>query len=727
MDIVDKLAAGEINDVVAGQFADAVGVLAESLLPAILLSNLPPPVKAIAAIAAVFAGDIISSAIDNEIIVMPVSNIPHFPTNMNPRFQDILARNGIDPGGIIIGPLNAFANAMKYLDKNKGPSSDDAEKMSSPIIIDLDGDGIETISRAEGVYFDHDNNSFVERSSWVHSDDALLARDINGNGIIDSGSELFGNNTFTSNGKYASNGYEALKDLDSNSDGVINSEDSSWNELLLWQDKNSNGYTDAGELITLTDAKIATIKYQYQNSNFIDDNNNKHTQISEVIMDNGESIISTDVWFDVNQQNTYHIPQDDIQKEILALPNIAGMGNVTSLHEAMNNNADLASLVKEYIANPLSHINDGLIEKIVFTWTNAQGATDRDKVTSFMNNITGGDFNQHGSSTPGSDAYKELQSQLKDFEKYVSAQLLSQSEFAIEFSTLTFTYDKENNEVTLDTSAFEVLMRSMEKTDFGRSLIARNVFFTVLMYIPDMEGVAQELGVPELLVINPESKNSTINARDNCNTAYFIQKDSGDIIINDKISDNIYSNALVINDLSSSEVEIIKSDNSLLIKISENDSVTLNNYFSSSSYRRFSIVFDDKTLSMDDLAAMGFPVYGSDNSESLSGLDNDDTLHGYAGNDSLSGGTGNDILDGGTGNDSLSGDAGNDTLDGGTGNDSLSGGTGNDTLDGGAGNDTLRGGTGNDTYLFRSGHGQDSISDSSSTDLNTLVFEGASS
>ena len=69
-----------------------------------------------------------------------------------------------------------------------------AETSRSPLVLDLDGDGVETTSVENGTHFDHDGNDFAEKSGWVGSDDGLLVRDINGNGVIDDGTELFGNN-----------------------------------------------------------------------------------------------------------------------------------------------------------------------------------------------------------------------------------------------------------------------------------------------------------------------------------------------------------------------------------------------------------------------------------------------------------------------------------------------------------------------------------------------------
>ena len=129
-----------------------------------------------------------------------------------------------------------------------------AEVQTSPLIVDLDGDGVETTTSENGTYFDHDNNGFAEKSGWVGKDDGLLVRDLNNNGQIDNGSELFGSNTLLSNNQKAANGFEALKDLDSNGDNIFNNQDTAWNEVKVWKDANGNGVVDEGELLTMEQA-----------------------------------------------------------------------------------------------------------------------------------------------------------------------------------------------------------------------------------------------------------------------------------------------------------------------------------------------------------------------------------------------------------------------------------------------------------------------------------------
>ena len=55
--------------------------------------------------------------------------------------------------------------------------------------------------------------------------------DRNNDGVINDGSELFGNNTDLDNGNKAAHGFAALADLDSNGDGVIDASDTAWTEL----------------------------------------------------------------------------------------------------------------------------------------------------------------------------------------------------------------------------------------------------------------------------------------------------------------------------------------------------------------------------------------------------------------------------------------------------------------------------------------------------------------
>jgi hypothetical protein len=94
---------------------------------------------------------------------------------------------------------------------------------------------------------------------WTSSTDGLLAIDLNHNGQIDNGSELFGQGTVMANGQRAANGYQAMAQYDSNGDGKLTAADAHFKDLVVWVDANHDGKTGAGELKTLTDLGIASL------------------------------------------------------------------------------------------------------------------------------------------------------------------------------------------------------------------------------------------------------------------------------------------------------------------------------------------------------------------------------------------------------------------------------------------------------------------------------------
>jgi len=126
---------------------------------------------------------------------------------------------------------------------------------ADPIILDLDKNGFAFSLIDNGVTFDIDADGKGDQIAWT-SDDGILAYDVDGNGLIDNGSEIF--TPDFNGGKYAS-GVAALASLDANGDGKIDAEDDAFSKLSVWVDANNNGVSDEGELSSLFDNGVTSI------------------------------------------------------------------------------------------------------------------------------------------------------------------------------------------------------------------------------------------------------------------------------------------------------------------------------------------------------------------------------------------------------------------------------------------------------------------------------------
>ncbi|MCF8052377.1 MAG: hypothetical protein K9L59_14130, partial [Desulfobacterales bacterium] len=157
-------------------------------------------------------------------------------------------------------------------DDKKDPNQDPQNQggaatvsFSSPLVFDLNQNGVTSTSLYETTtYFDLDADGFKQRTGWVEQEDGFLTLDRNANGIVDDGTELFGNYTRDEYGNPFSEGFAALKSFDKNHDNQITKGDDIYENLRIWTDLNADGVSQAEELKSLSDLHITTISLSAQ-------------------------------------------------------------------------------------------------------------------------------------------------------------------------------------------------------------------------------------------------------------------------------------------------------------------------------------------------------------------------------------------------------------------------------------------------------------------------------
>jgi hypothetical protein len=231
----------------------------------------------------------------SQIVALNTTNLVALTTNQIGAFTSIQAAalSTSQVEALTSAQIGAFAVAN---------GATGALHFGTPIVLDLNGDGVSTQSVRNGVTFDLFANGKNVNTGWVSSSDGLLVMDRNHDGVINDGSELFGGATKLSDGTTASDGYAALRDMDSNHDGVIDKNDAAFADLKVWVDANSDGVTESGELKTLDSLGISSISTVAQNS-VAKDNGNLIGLTSSYQTTDGATHAAADVWFvaDANQ------------------------------------------------------------------------------------------------------------------------------------------------------------------------------------------------------------------------------------------------------------------------------------------------------------------------------------------------------------------------------------------------------------------------------------------
>lgn len=245
-----------------------------------------------------------------------------------------------------------------------------------PLVLDLDGDGLRTLAlSSSGVRFDLNSDGNAEATGWIAASEALLVRDRNGDGRIDSGRELFGDHTLLRNGEQAEHGFAALADLDSNRDGQIDARDTAWGELGLWRDSNSNGSLDSGEWLTLSSQSITSLGLTFSPGSGLDAQGNDLRLAGHYTRQDGSQRLLADVWLATGAASiTPGTSAAAMPISSSRWTDIGGMGRVTGLAEVLKTDSSgrLQQLLDQWLQADTTQ-RPSLLAEIAFSWAGITG------------------------------------------------------------------------------------------------------------------------------------------------------------------------------------------------------------------------------------------------------------------------------------------------------------------------------------------------------------------
>ncbi|WP_374981495.1 calcium-binding protein [Pseudomonas solani] len=610
-----------------------------------------------------------------------------FSALKNRQAQIDAAINGTDAGSQISVATNQHFNEANAFVERRDPLS-----------LDLDGDGIETVGANAGITFDFDGDGLKTGTGWVKGDDGFLVLDRNGNGQIDNGGELFGVDTVKANGQKASNGFDALKDFDSNGDGVFDAQDTQFANVKIWQDANQDGIAQAGELKTLAEHNIVAINLDSTASNHNSNGNLISAVGSFVRGDGSEGTVNANQSLAANldlasnpfyREFTDPIALDDTAK---ALPDMKGSGAVRDLREASMLNAELKTLLATYSQAQTREEQMGLLDQLIAEWAkSADYQTFDERIDALDNGTTDVRFQYswEASGAAPTDAQKSTQQlleRIKALEVFNGQNFLRFGKVGATASSVTLsfgmgttngttTYAIKDGSLVINEDRLGLNAGQAGLLNHAYEALKKSIYDGLLLqtrlkpYVDKIGLKITETGVgfdySEMTELFEQvaAKHPLQAFSDVVDLSYLWKGDASNHLIIGQIAVNLFG------------------------KLSANERQKAYKQIEESGYRIF---------------------FGDQLGNTLTGTALDDRIYGGDGNDVLYGGAGNDLLSGGDGNDALYGSIGSDTLDG------------------GAGNDTLFGEGGDDTFLFGKGDGQDvieSIIESRPNRVNTLAFK----
>ena len=578
-----------------------------------------------------------------------------------------------------------------------------AGSLKTPLVLDLDGDGLELTSLAQSkAYFDLDANGFAQKTGWVTGGDGLLAIDVNGNGNIDNVNELFGSTE--PYGKATTDGFDALSALDSNSDGKIDASDEKFADLRVWIDADEDGYTDSGELKTLGEVGIESISLTTSSSGTTIAGNLVSDVAAYTKAGGGTGTVG-DAWLSNSSLDTVDVRDATIPPAIMLMPAMRGYGEVGGLRLEMSRNPELLDAVTNLVlyqhrngAFPTYLLNE--MGNILVHWAGAGNAEPRgDYVDPYhlmaLERLTGTSFFQTTGPegpNPGPNAAAALERAWDDLVLSVGARILVQSLFQDAFPSVTYEWATDSFGGTLNGAAAVASLAALAPAGSGPDAYG---FWKMAM--STLDEVAEDLDVDagdydaalgaalanagfdlsltdlrashvragggganeDLIAIGTGygdslqtgegddrliggAGNDTLSGQAGSDTYLTDRNSNQDIITDIEVGGSSTDTLLLGAGIGSDDVLIARNGDDLVVRIANSDTqIVIEGQFLDADHGIEHIKFADGAFWTRGFIE-GLPILGTSGADTLAGSDDPDFIDGGADADEMTGGKGSD-------------------------------------------------------------------------------------
>jgi len=418
-------------------------------------------------------------------------NSSHDPGDLNNLLNQIM--QFMNSGGD--GPPPAGGGGLGGgAGESAGGSLGDGDAQLSPLVLDLNGSGINlTALSSSSPYFDLTNDGFARKTGWIGSGTGLLCFDPNDANITNI-TQLFGTNDSTGDG------FDALRKLDANQDNVIDSSDPAFASLRVWIDANSNGVTDAGELYTLPQLGIVSINLNATKASQTIAGNSI-SSISSFTMADGTTHEIADAWFTNSTLDTKPVVPVEVSGSASALPQMGGGGTLRDLRSAMTLDSALLSLVQRFASSragaSASEVETD-VQSILYQWANvadvgpgSRGEMIDARKLEFVEQYLGQPYDGvYDGSAPGFRAASYVNAAWNNLYDAAAARLLLQSPLASQFAP-EFSYDAATNTIAGTGSLPQAILAAYQR--IGSVTAANLGSWDVLLRVAD--AARMDLGI----------------------------------------------------------------------------------------------------------------------------------------------------------------------------------------------------------------------------------------